>query len=153
MPKTLHDPAARAAILARTDALRPDAPRRWGRMNAHQAVCHMADGYRMALGDRPIRPIRNPLFLTAGRWVALHTPLPWPKGAPTSPKADQVKGGGTPPGDFHADVAELKALTERFAAADPAGLHPHVIFGRLSRGEWGRWAWRHADHHLRQFGV
>ncbi len=29
----------------------------------------------------------------------------------------------------------------------------HPAFGRLTRGEWGRWAFRHMDHHSRQFGV
>jgi hypothetical protein len=57
------------------------------------------------------------------------------------------------PDDFARDVAELGSLLDRFAAADPAALHPHPVFGRLSRGEWGRWAWRHTDHHLRQFGA
>lgn len=150
---TLHDPAARAALHRRLAALRPDAPRRWGRMSAHQAVCHLADACRMALGDRPIPPIPNLLLKTAGRLYALWTPLPWPKGTPTSPKVDQVAGGGTPPADFARDVAELGSLLDRFAAADPQTLHPHPVFGRLSRGEWGRWAWRHTDHHLRQFGA
>jgi hypothetical protein len=29
----------------------------------------------------------------------------------------------------------------------------HPIFGRMSHREWLRWAYLHADHHLRQFGV
>lgn len=31
------------------------------------------------------------------------------------------------------------------------GAHP--VFGRLNITEWGRFAWIHMDHHLRQFGV
>jgi hypothetical protein len=27
----------------------------------------------------------------------------------------------------------------------------HAIFGAMSRREWLRWGWLHADHHLRQF--
>lgn len=122
-------------------------------MTAHQAVCHLADSLRGVLGDRPIPPIPNLLVKTVGRAFALWTPLPWPKGTPTAPIVDQVAGGGTPPGDFGRDVAELSALLDRFAAMDSRALHPHPVFGRLTRGEWGRWAWRHADHHLRQFGA
>jgi hypothetical protein len=29
----------------------------------------------------------------------------------------------------------------------------HAIFGPLSEQEWMIWAYRHSDHHLRQFGV
>jgi len=150
---SLYDPAARSALHARLGALRPHASRRWGRMSAHQAVCHLADSMRGVLGNRPIPPIPNLLVKTVGRVFALWTPLPWPRGTPTSPHVDQVAGGGTPPGDFERDVAELVALLDRFAATDPRSLSPHPVFGRLTRGEWGRWAWRHADHHLRQFGA
>ena len=150
---TLHDPAARATLHRRLAALSPDSARRWGRMSAHQAVCHLADSLRAVLGDRPIPPIPNFLVKTLGRVFALWTPLPWPRGTPTAPQVDQVAGGGTPPGDFARDVSELEALMDHFAATDPVTLHPHPVFGRLTRGEWGRWAWRHADHHLRQFGA
>ncbi len=29
----------------------------------------------------------------------------------------------------------------------------HPVFGLMTRAQWGRWAYRHMDHHLRQFGV
>ena len=40
--------------------------------------------------------------------------------------------GGTKPGDFVADAERLLEVRARL---------------------WGRWGWRHEDHHLRQFGV
>jgi hypothetical protein len=29
----------------------------------------------------------------------------------------------------------------------------HPMFGRLTTNEWNVWGFRHADHHLRQFGL
>lgn len=29
----------------------------------------------------------------------------------------------------------------------------HPLFGKMNTGQWGRFAWIHLDHHLRQFGV
>jgi Protein of unknown function (DUF1569) len=29
----------------------------------------------------------------------------------------------------------------------------HPLFGRMSASSWMRWAYLHADHHLRQFGL
>ena len=29
----------------------------------------------------------------------------------------------------------------------------HGIFGPMSPRDWHRWAWKHTDYHLRQFGV
>lgn len=43
---------------------------------------------------------------------------------------------------------------ERFGAAPAEDLAPvHPAFGRMRRADWGIWAWRHLDHHLRQFGA
>ncbi|HSG38197.1 MAG TPA: DUF1569 domain-containing protein, partial [Thermoanaerobaculia bacterium] len=58
------------------------------------------------------------------------------------------------PADFEQDrqraVEGLKAL----GAAPASGLPgDHFIFGAMTRRNWHRWAWRHADHHLRQSGL
>jgi hypothetical protein len=29
----------------------------------------------------------------------------------------------------------------------------HAVFGAMTATDWYRWAYRHTDHHLRQFGV
>jgi hypothetical protein len=35
---------------------------------------------------------------------------------------------------------------------DPNTLR-HPVFQKMSAAEWGRWAYRHVDHHARQFGL
>jgi hypothetical protein len=121
-------------------------------MNAHKMVCHLADAVRFALGERPVeeaRLLRVPA--PVARFVALRTPFPWPRGAPTLPEIDQERQG-TPPQDFQTDREELERLMRRLSGHQgPWPRHP--IFGRISPADWGRWAFRHADHHLRQFGV
>lgn len=151
--QNLFHPQDREDLLRRVDALRADAQGQWGRMTVHQAVCHLSDGFRMVLGDRVLPSQGNFLLRTVVRFVALSTPMAWPKGSPTAPGLNQSEGGGTSPGDFQADVGALRELVDRFVATGGRGLHPHVAFGALRPGEWGRWAWRHMDHHLRQFGV
>ena len=37
--QTLASTADRKAMLGRLGKMRPDSPRQWGKMNAHQAVC------------------------------------------------------------------------------------------------------------------
>ncbi len=140
------------ALVRRLHALRPDANRRWGRMTAHQAVCHLSDSFRAILGDRPEERKRMTLRRRILRFTAFTLPVPWPKGVPTSPLVDAEKGG-TPPGDFGEDVRELERLMERFHATDGRTLGPHYAWGDMSRGEWGRYGYRHVDHHLRQFGA
>ena len=151
--KTMAQERCAASIIRRLRTLRPDSARRWGRMSAHQMVCHLADSCRMATGQMPVSASPALHQRTVVKWIALYLPLPWPSGIPTKPEIDQ-EIGGTCPSDFAADVATLEALTASMCAADEHFSWPaHPIFGRMSAALWLRWAYRHMDHHLRQIGV
>jgi len=152
--RTLARERDTAEVLRRLRALRRDSERRWGRMSAHQMVCHLSDGYRLLTGDRTTELAATPLPRLMMRWIALYAPVRWPADIPTTPDLDQ-NAGGTRPSDFDADVAELERLL-REVAIDRRGRltgHLHPIFGRMSESAWLRWAYLHADHHLRQFGM
>ena len=151
--KTLAREDCKAEIVRRLRSVRRDSPRRWGRMSPHQMVCHLSDGFRMATGEKRVTTATGPFQRTLLKWIVLYGPLRWPPGIPTSPEIDQ-RCDGTRPVEFAADVAALEARLEAFAGrtGDSAwAIHP--VFGRLSRAEWLRWAYLHADHHLRQFGA
>ena len=135
----------------RLGTLRPAAPPRWGRMSAHQMVCHAADAMRMAIAERPVTAAPGLVPRTLLKWIALYAPLRWPRGIPTSPEIDQ-ECDGTAPAEFARDVAQVEMLLHRMATETTA-FAPHPLFGRMSRSQWLRWAYLHLDHHLRQFGV
>jgi hypothetical protein len=142
--KSLLNEADLAAVLERIRRVQPDSARQWGRMSAHGMICHLTDAFAGVLGERPIADVSTLAGRTVMRWVALSTPIPWPKGVKTTP---------TPPVDFEVDRARLLGITEEFVRRlDPDAMR-HPLFGRISAGEWGRWGYRHLDHHLRQFGV
>jgi len=147
---TLTDPGARSALCERIAKLDPDATRQWGQMTPHQMVCHLNDSFRVATGEKYASPDTNLFKQIVFKWVALHTPLPWPHGVATRP--EMVQGhGGTPPSDWMRDRTELQELIPAFAARQSFGFHP--LFGEMSQADWLIWAYRHIDHHLRQFGV
>jgi len=150
--RTLLDPNDRSAILSRLSLARLDSERKWGRMSPHGMVCHLTDSFEACLGDREAGD-KSTLFLrTVGRFVAVTLPFHWPHGLPTLPDVDQEKRG-TPPGVFEQDVARLAEVAEDFSRRiDPVLMH-HPAMGRLSAAEWGRWGYRHMDHHLRQFSL
>jgi Protein of unknown function (DUF1569) len=152
--KTLAREHDTAELLDRLKRVRPDAERRWGRMSAHQMVCHLADNFRMALGVKPVRETSGLLQRSLVKWFALYAPLQWPPGRlRTSPEVDQ-EHGGTRPADFEADLAEAEALLKRVVTGE-GGLRRqrHPVFGPMSDGDWLRWGYLHTDHHLRQFGI
>lgn len=151
--KTLSRPSDKAETLARLRSLRPDSARRWGRMSAHEMLCHMADWSRMVLGLKPVAVSSGPLQRTALKWYVLYVPLRWPHGILTSVELDQEQGG-TRPGDFAADLAQVESLLESVTAPNRSlDRPPHPVFGPLSDAEWLRLAYLHTDHHLRQFGA
>jgi hypothetical protein len=149
--KTLLDPLMAAPIRERMARLTPDTLPRWGRMTAAQMVCHLTDGFRVALGEVPVAFKPNPLTFYPLRWLLVYV-LPAPKGKiPTTPEFQQ-----TTPSDWQADLQAWHDTCDRFitrgAAADAQwGVHP--IFGALSGKEWGRLAHVHTNHHLTQFGA
>jgi hypothetical protein len=104
-------------------------------------------------GDRTTVLAKTPLPRLLMKCFALYVPLRWPTDLPTTPDLDQSVGG-TRPTNFSADVADLERLLKQVASAGGglAGqLHP--LFGPMSESAWLRWAYLHADHHLRQFGA
>ena len=87
------------------------------------------------------------------KWFALSVPVRWPHGVPTMPEMNQEKGG-TPPGEFAADVAELEELINRITRTErDFDWASHPMFGRMPDRDWLRWGYLHMDHHLRQFGA
>jgi hypothetical protein len=149
--RSLTDPGAVDALVARLGKLHEKRPRAWGKMTAHEMLCHLGDSFAGVLGERPIAPADTWVNRTIVKYIALHTTLAWPKGSPTRPEVDQTKGG-TRPETFDRDRDRVVALMRRFAQAD-ARYDRHPIFGPMTREEWMIWGYRHTDHHLRQFAV
>jgi hypothetical protein len=149
--KTLSHDADKAELLRRLKHVSPSSARRWGRMSAHQMVCHLIDSFRMALGEKAVSDDTTLLRRTILKWIVLYVPLRWPAGVVTTPELDQEIGGCTPT-DFNADVAELEILIER-TTRHQGFVRTHPIFGAMSEKNWLRWAYLHTDHHLRQFGA
>ena len=154
--KSLSNPAQKQELLERIACVLPTSTRLWGKMSAHQMICHLADGYRVYTGEIQAEPVPAPAIVKAVvRTAALYLPLHWPKGRiPTLPKIDQVAGYGTHPAEFAKDVQVLRSLLEQFSRL-PEGhiFNQHPGLGRLSYSQWMRLGYLHADHHLRQFGA
>jgi hypothetical protein len=146
---TLWRPDARARLCARLAALRPDAPSRWGKMNSPQMLAHVNDALRMATGELPVAPRKLLVRFPPLKQLMIYV-VPFPKGVPTArellARIDQAQ--------FAQEAAAFPGELEKFASrpAD-ARLPAHPAFGPLTRRAWGVLAYRHVDHHFRQFGV
>ena len=152
--KTLLNSSDKTELLARLQSVTPTSARRWGKMSAHQMVCHLADAFRLYMGLRAARPMAMPYPRIVLKWAALWAPIPWPRGFKTAPEMDQ-EVEGTRPTVFAEDLGGLGFLVNRFTRQprdfEWPQAHPH--FGLMSTAEWMRLAYLHTDHHLRQFGA
>jgi hypothetical protein len=116
-------------------------------------VCHLNDSYKTGTGERRPGSRAGLLPKPVMKWIALRTPMPWPRNLKTLPEVEQG-AGGTPPIEFEQDRQELIALISDFSsrrAGSYASTHP--LFGPMTEQDWLRWGYLHADHHLRQFGL
>jgi hypothetical protein len=101
-------------------------------------LCHLSDSCQMVMGERAAASRDNFLSRTVLKWIALQTPLPWPKGVKTRPEADQAIGG-TRPVEFEQDRQRLIELIRRFVIKPYAfQFRPHPMFGAMTEGEWMR---------------
>ncbi|MGA8768265.1 MAG: hypothetical protein WB559_14695, partial [Candidatus Acidiferrales bacterium] len=91
--RTLDSIAERQTIEKRISALTTSDQRVWGKMSAHQMVCHLCDSYRLALGEKSATPATGFIQLTVMKWIALRVPMKWPQGIATRPEVEQGVGG------------------------------------------------------------
>ena len=147
---TIANPQVVQSLVDRLGRVNLDTPRQWGTMTPHEMLCHLSDSFLVALGERQASSAETWMNRTIIKWVALHTAMPWPKGVPTRPEVNPHKLG-TKPEVFQKDRSRAVELLTRFVSATKFGRHPG--FGSLTYDEWRIWAFRHVDHHLRQFGV
>jgi hypothetical protein len=135
-------------LYSRIDSLTKDHKPKFGKMNAHQMICHVTDQLRIALGTKtdvehggmdPDEVVRRSL---AGEFV------PTPKGM------GQVEGDGTIPKDFENDREQLKSHLKSLIDWDEEeGLFAHPYLGKLDKKGWMRVTRFHLNHHLKQFGA
>jgi len=148
MPSMFHA-ATRETFQRRILKLTPDAQRRWGRMSAHQMVCHLSDQLRIALGDIAARPIPGLIRYPPMKQLVIDV-MPWPRGRVQGPP----EAFTTAPAAWTMDISTLSQLLETFAASRDRRQWPaHPLFGRMSASLWSRVTCRHFDHHLTQFGC
>jgi predicted P-loop ATPase len=143
--KTIFDKATRDELASRINTLGEQSTAQWGKMNVSQMVKHCAQFDEMALGKTKYKQsLLGKLF---GK-VALKDVMknqPMKKNLPTVPSFVIRETG---------NLAEEKkkwlALLDEYDHFNNDGfIHP--FFGTMTRENTGHIAYKHADHHLRQF--
>ena len=139
----------RAAIVSRMRSLSASSNARWGSMNVVSMLQHLRLSARMTLGELTVPSAnKRPFQMFPLKHLILYV-LPFPKGAKTAPELKPTDASS-----FEEERAALLESLERIGTGSREGQGPaHPLFGPMSWREWGVVTYKHADHHLRQFGV
>jgi len=137
------------AILNRLKALSVSSTRRWGSMDVTGMLQHLRLSALMTVGELPVVSKSKRAFQMFPLKHLILYVVPFPKGAPTAPELKPSDATS-----FQDERTALLNLLERIGTGPSDGTGPpQPLFGPLTWLEWGVAIYKHADHHLKQFGA
>jgi hypothetical protein len=150
MRKNLLDKLASDKIIARVEKLTPNSKQLWGEMNATEMLLHCNLCNKQILEEsRGNKKTTFPQYLL--RILALYIAPNFKKGL--NSESRNITKGRIDSSMFEEHRNEFINIIARFPLNKRALTLTHPAFGNISTNEWGIAAYKHMDHHLRQFGV
>jgi hypothetical protein len=147
--KNLFEPTTAAEIITRLEKIQPAAQPQWGKMNAAQMMAHCQATFEVYFGG--LKPKRNLMGIFFGKMAMkrLISNKPWPKSLPTAKEFIIANER-----DFQIERTKLVQAISQFSnTGQTVKYFVHPFFGKVTSGVWGKFSYRHLDHHLLQFGV
>lgn len=147
--KTVFDTAVREELITRINSLTLQNNAQWGKMNVSQMLKHCVLCDDMFFGKIRIRRVLigqliGPIIMKK----VLKDDRGFGRNSPTSPLL-KTTGQNC---DINLHKKEWITNIEQFAAYNNSDfIHP--FFGPMTKEQVGLFAYKHADHHLRQFGA
>lgn len=147
--KSIFDKATRNELIGRINLLNDRSSAQWGKMNIYQMLKHCIQWEEMALGNKKYKQsFLGKLFGKMALKGFIKDDSPFKQNVPTVPEFKIKEKTG--------DTETLKnkwvSLLEQYEHFDNNNfIHP--FFGELTKEQIGILAYKHTDHHLRQFNV
>lgn len=151
MKKNVLDQQSTEQLISRVEKLQAGSKALWGSMTATEMLLHCNKIHQLLLspGTRSQQKTSFRQYLVRG--LVLYVLPNFPKNAKAP---QQVRTKGTVANEaFEEQKQAYISLMQRLHQHNAPILHRHPYFGNLSTAQWGLASWKHADHHLRQFGV
>ena len=130
-----------------------DAPRKWGKMNVQQMIEHMSEYVRIASGRVPMQTV-TPEDKLPRMQGFLASEKPFPENTPNVLMPDTPVPVKHP--SKEAAIEELQKEIDHFFAEhekDATKITANPFFGNLGFEQQVQLLYKHATHHLRQFGA
>lgn len=149
--KTIFDKTAREELIKRISQVSENNQAEWGKMNIFQMLQHNTywNGWILGTDHHTYRQEwLGKLFGKIALKSMIKNDKPFDKNVPTS---DQFKVKARTC-DLESEKAKWITLVNAYENFDNPDFI-HDFFGKLSREQIGILAYKHTDHHLRQFGL
>lgn len=147
--KTIFDKATRDELIKRINSLNEKCTAQWGKMNIYQMLKHCTIWEEWIAGKNKPEYKQEFIGFLFGK-MALKSMIkdesPLRRNVPTS-AAFKVKEKN---GDVESEKKKWIALIEEYEHYSNPGFI-HDFFGRMTKEQVGLLAYKHTDHHLRQF--
>jgi hypothetical protein len=145
--KTILDKTTRDELITRARSLNISSKPKWGKMSIDQMLKHAILADEMYLGEKVYK--RHFLGYLLGKYILkamLKDEAPMRKHAKTSPAFIVTETGG----NVEAEKVKWIRTLEQYANYNKPEF-THWFFGKMTKEQVGQFAYKHADHHLRQF--
>lgn len=148
--KNIFDQSTRNEVIARINSLNNTSSAQWGKMNLFQMLRHCILWDDMVLQNKRYK--RAFIGILLGK-ILLKMELqdrPMRQNNPTIPELIIKETNG----DIEAEKLRWISSVNKYAQyslPDFSFVHPY--FGKMTREQIGLHAYKHCDHHLRQFGC
>ena len=144
--KTIFDEATKNELIKRINKISATSTAEWGKMNIYQMLKHCTKWEEMMLGKKTYkRALLGRLFGKIALKDLIKDENPMKRGLPT---LREFKIRGT--GDVASEREKWIELIEEHAHCSNSDF-AHPFFGKLTKEQTGYLAYKHTDHHLRQF--
>lgn len=149
--KTVFDSETRNELIKRIGLISENSVPLWGKMNICQMLkhCNTWDEYMLGL-KKPVykQGFIGKLFGKMALKKMTSDDRPLDKNTPTS-KEFIIKDTGC---DLAAEKSKWIAMIQQYQNySNPDFIH--IFFGKMTEEQIGILAYKHSDHHLRQFGA
>jgi len=147
--KTIFDKTTRDELIKRINTLNENGTAQWGKMNIYQMLKHCTIWDEWILGKN--KPVYKQAFIGRlfGKMVlkkVTKDEKPLDRNVPTSAEFKIKEKNG----DVAAERQKWIAFIEEYEHYSNPGFI-HDFFGKMTREQVGLLAYKHTDHHLRQF--
>ena len=146
--KSIFNTATREEIVQRIQSLKHTDSALWGKMTLYQMIRHCMLWDEMVEGKHIYKQVfLGKLFGKTVLKKVLKDDAPLRKNTPTLPVL-KIAGSG----DIALEKSNWIAQIQQYADFSNSNF-VHPFFGKMDKEQIGYMVYKHADHHLRQFGA